>query len=1066
MPIGQPGIRWTVVVPRAVRLARCASDAGRARLRTAAIVGGRSRLTLVGAVLAAALVMAATGGAPASFAAAGTSQRPNVAQPAGVHPQTFIDQAGLARLRAQRTGDHKWLADILQRFLDRYASSPVGISGVGGYAIGAEIFQNPAYVAAATRSLNAMGSGPRDRDLQESEYLRNLAEGYDILANDLSAGDRDQARSRLANAAADMADAINGGIWWADDFTNNHNWVNVGALGLAGYALRGEDPRADAWIQMALANQAKDAIVGNAVTDGSWHEGVGYQDFMLATQIPFYLAAHLQGTEIGDTAMLRNYGRFALYDMIPGHTRQQVVSNGDWVWSRPGHAAMLSYVAARYRDQVAQAAAAAWEQDQTALTQRFGSYEFIESPALQYVAYDASVPAAELDALPRDYYAADLQTAFQRTGFGAGDLALGFKNGVFGGRGIFDRYQAGQGASSYINFGHDHVDDLSLFLSGRGGWYLPEAASYNCCTDVDSDYTTAWHNSLLFDGTGQLGDNRNSTGQDTSTGAPWFFTRDAAMPLHASTAHYSFARGDGTRLYPSSLGISSLQRTTVMSRDSGYVMLHDRAAMSGTRRVDQVFHAQQSMTTATPGWVLGTNEDDRLLGIRVLAPSSVGSDLGTQQSGNLNYYYSYDNDGKYAYARIHPTSNTQNVTFLDVLWPTNSPGWAARPNIQPLDGGHPEAGASVPLTGATERWVYATGASTTAGGLTLTGATIGIARLDEAGNVQRLAIEGNGTLADTAHTLLATPAPGVVEVNIAGTTAEVTGTLADGVRFYGPATTQVTVNGQPAQFSRNADGTVTVGTTTPPSTVEVTAPGPGSTVTATITLAATAASPDGIASVQFLADGQPAGPEDTTAPYSLPFDTTALLDGTHTFTARARTTSGMTATSAPVTVTVQNPHGTCLTATAGQPWPATGFASQNGRFTATWEMTAADASTDAGVGLGHGPATRWTDLATIVVFSSADTTLNHTIAARDGDHYVSSGLTWTPNQTYQIRLVIDVGAHTYHAYVRAPGATTDTPIGDTLAFRTEQQTVTTLDTMTVAAAIGSDRACGLVTAMG
>src|SRR5207248_5715805 len=87
--------------------------------------------------------------------------------------------------------------------------------------------------------------------------------------------------------------------------------------------LRGEDARADTWIGMALSNQAKDEIVGNAVTDGSWHEGVGYQDFMLSSQIPFYLAAHTQGTQIGDTTLLRNYGRFALYDMIPGHTRHQ-----------------------------------------------------------------------------------------------------------------------------------------------------------------------------------------------------------------------------------------------------------------------------------------------------------------------------------------------------------------------------------------------------------------------------------------------------------------------------------------------------------------------------------------------------------------------------------------------------------------------------------------------------------------------------------------------------------------------------------------------------------------------
>jgi hypothetical protein len=177
-----------------------------------------------------------------------------------------------------------------------------------------------------------------------------------------------------------------------------------------------------------------------------------------------------------------------------------------------------------------------------------------------------------------------------------------------------------------------------------------------------------------------------------------------------------------------------------MSRDTGYVMLQDRATMSAAHRVDQVFHAQQTVDATTPGWVLGTNEGDRLLGIRVLAPASYQTDRGTQQSTD---FYSHDGDGQYAYARIHPTSASPATTFLDALWPTNSAGWAARPDIRPLDVGSPQAGASVPLPGATERWIYRTGASTTtAGGLTITGASVGIQRLDSGGATQRLALEG------------------------------------------------------------------------------------------------------------------------------------------------------------------------------------------------------------------------------------------------------------------------------------------------------------------------------------
>jgi hypothetical protein len=279
------------------------------------------------------------------------------------------------------------------------------------------------------------------------------------------------------------------------------------------------------------------------------------------------------------------------------------------------------------------------------------------------------------------------------------------------------------------------------------------------------------------------------------------------------------------------------------------------------------------------------------------------------------------------------------------------------------------------------------------------------------------------------------------------------------VRFYGPSITQVTVNGQVAPFRRAGDGTVTVGTTSAPATVNMTAPVAGS-VSGTITLAATASSPDGITGVQFLADGQPVSTEDTTEPYSTSLDTAGLSNGAHTFVARARSNSGVITTSAPVAVTVSNADGGCLSSTAGHPWASTAFPSQTGQFTATVQMMASDAATVGGVGLGRGAGKAWTDLAAIVTFSD-----DGTIVARDGDHYVSSGMAWSVDQVYAVRLVINVVAHTYEAYVRVSTTATETQIGSTLAFRSEQQAVTVIDTMTVAAGRGSVRACGLRTSM-
>jgi subtilisin-like proprotein convertase family protein len=98
--------------------------------------------------------------------------------------------------------------------------------------------------------------------------------------------------------------------------------------------------------------------------------------------------------------------------------------------------------------------------------------------------------------------------------------------------------------------------------------------------------------------------------------------------------------------------------------------------------------------------------------------------------------------------------------------------------------------------------------------------------------------------------------------------------------------------------------TVTVANNRAP-TVSITSPVNGSTVSGTITVAASASDPDGtIASVRFdLPDGTSV--TDTTAPFSTAFDTTKVANGSRVFSATATDNQGATAV-ATVTVTVAN----------------------------------------------------------------------------------------------------------------------------------------------------------------
>ncbi|MBC7947360.1 MAG: DUF4082 domain-containing protein [Chitinophagaceae bacterium] len=88
-------------------------------------------------------------------------------------------------------------------------------------------------------------------------------------------------------------------------------------------------------------------------------------------------------------------------------------------------------------------------------------------------------------------------------------------------------------------------------------------------------------------------------------------------------------------------------------------------------------------------------------------------------------------------------------------------------------------------------------------------------------------------------------------------------------------------------------------------TVAMTAPAAGN-VTGTFDLSANASDNVGVVGVQFQLNGANVGAEDVTAPYSVSWNSTTVLNGTFTLNAVARDAAGNTTTSSGVTVTVFN----------------------------------------------------------------------------------------------------------------------------------------------------------------
>jgi hypothetical protein len=105
--------------------------------------------------------------------------------------------------------------------------------------------------------------------------------------------------------------------------------------------------------------------------------------------------------------------------------------------------------------------------------------------------------------------------------------------------------------------------------------------------------------------------------------------------------------------------------------------------------------------------------------------------------------------------------------------------------------------------------------------------------------------------------------------------------------------------------------TVANGGTAPPS-VQITGPAEGTTLSSTVTLFAEATSGQPIVNVTFFVDGTQIGQPVTSPPYMIPWDTTTTDAGTHTLTATATDAANQTASSAPITITVDNTHPPAL----------------------------------------------------------------------------------------------------------------------------------------------------------
>jgi len=187
---------------------------------------------------------------------------------------------------------------------------------------------------------------------------------------------------------------------------------------------------------------------------------------------------------------------------------------------------------------------------------------------------------------------------------------------------------------------------------------------------------------------------------------------------------------------------------------------------------------------------------------------------------------------------------------------------------------------------------------------------------------------------------------------------------------------------------------------------------------------------------------------------------TAVSDNGSQFTVRVSNTAG-NVVSIPATLTVKAvalPPGCLLSAGTWVTTPLTQV--QTSSFRIQFDITPAATIEDGVTGLSAAPGAAYTNLAAAVRFN-----LTGMIDARNGGSYVAvTTIPYTAGTAYHFILDVNVGTHTYNAYVML--GSSQATIGTNLAFRTEQASVSSLAYLNGFTVTGSDTICNAVTTTG
>lgn len=585
--------------------------------------------------------------------------------------------------------------------------------------------------------------------------------------------------------------AEDGYIWW---HTSEGLWIRSDVVregdNCALVAPAAIDPQL--WVDHAAGQFERVQALLNGIGDGTWHEGIHYQNYALVMSMPFLenLRA-IEGIDLFPHDYMQNYTYWRIYNYLPQSVQFiMAYGNFEWDWGNSYNAqSLLRWTSREYDDPYAQ-----WMADQMVIAGRGRGTSAFDVPfaVYEFLFYDPDIAPQPPDDLPNSRVFPDLEGVIWRTGWEDSDTVFGLKTGAYGGTFAFNAftqgtYPCGTGdLDCDFSVFHDHADANTFYIYRYGSWLAPEHEGFGI-------FDTQFHNTILIDRAGQF------RPQEEYFGQPQYFVgTNGYLEATANTTSFNYVASDATGPYTTNIpDIEDVTRYVVYVRP-GYFIMVDNIQAGQPHTYEWVSHFADSVSVED-NWIRGTPGGSQQLAIQVVAPDSFEATVG---------------DDGYPYVRVETTEYSRSGLFVHLLHPTIDAEWDRRPIATVTEDNGSVLALNVQRQDDTNLrdeilLAYQGNDGEPIGGYAFDGQIAVITR-NASGAPQKIFVSGGTSLIEQGETvtpLVTNLSPEqAFEVHYQGDgVIAISGDSPAGVTFYAPVVSTLTVNGQPWTFT--SDGT-------------------------------------------------------------------------------------------------------------------------------------------------------------------------------------------------------------------------------------------------------------------